>query len=47
MKQALYGMALTLGLILVLTTVVPAQSGVMGQRQMGPSEGRERHHLKG
>jgi hypothetical protein len=32
-------MALTLGLMLILSTVIPAQSGMMGQRQMGPSEG--------
>ena len=39
MKHASYGMALTLGLMLVLTMVAPAQSGMMGQRQMRPSEG--------
>ena len=39
MRQTSYGMALTLGLMLILSTVIPAQSGMMGQRQMGPSEG--------
>jgi Spy/CpxP family protein refolding chaperone len=39
MKHTSYGMALTLGLMLVLTMVAPAQSGMMGQRQMRPSEG--------
>jgi Spy/CpxP family protein refolding chaperone len=39
MKPASYAIALSLGLILVLTAVIPAQSGMMGQRPMGPSEG--------
>ena len=30
MKHTSYGMALTLGLMLVLTMVAPAQSGMMG-----------------
>src|SRR6266508_2745417 len=39
MRQTSYGTALTLGLLLILSTVIPVQSGMMGQRQMGPSEG--------
>ena len=39
MKRVLYGVAITLGLMLVLSTVIPAQSGMMGQRPMGQSEG--------
>jgi periplasmic protein CpxP/Spy len=39
MKYVAYGTAVTLGLMLVLSTVIPAQSGMMGQRQMGQSEG--------
>jgi Spy/CpxP family protein refolding chaperone len=38
MKRVPYGMAVTLGLMLVLSAVIPAQSGMMGQRPMGPSE---------
>jgi hypothetical protein len=39
MHRVSYGMAVSLGLMLVLSTVIPAQSGMMGQRQMGQSEG--------
>jgi hypothetical protein len=39
MKRVPYGMAVTVGLMLVLSTVIPAQSGMMGQRPMGQSEG--------
>jgi hypothetical protein len=39
MKYVAYGTAVTLGLMLVLSTAIPAQSGMMGQRQMGQSEG--------
>jgi hypothetical protein len=39
MKRVPYGTTVTLGLMLVLSTVIPAQSGMMGQRPMGPSEG--------
>jgi Spy/CpxP family protein refolding chaperone len=35
MKRVSYGTAVTLGLMLILSTVIPAQSGMMGQRQMG------------
>lgn len=39
MKRVPYGMAVTLGWTLVLSMVIPAQSGMMGQRPMGQSEG--------
>ena len=39
MKRVMYGMAVTLGLVLVLSTVIPAHSGMTGQRPMGQSEG--------
>ncbi len=39
MKRVPYGTAVTLGLMFVLSTVIPAQSGMMGQRPMGQSEG--------
>jgi Spy/CpxP family protein refolding chaperone len=39
MKRVAYGVAVALGLMLVLSTVIPAQSGMMGQRPMGQSEG--------
>jgi Spy/CpxP family protein refolding chaperone len=39
MKQVSYAILLTLGLMLVLSGIVPAQSGMMGQRPMSPSEG--------
>jgi Spy/CpxP family protein refolding chaperone len=39
MKHVPSGMVVTLGLMLVLNTVIPAQSGMMGQRPMGQSEG--------
>jgi len=37
MNRALYGVALTFGLILVLSDVTPVQSGMMRQGQMGQS----------
>lgn len=39
MKQVSFGMALTLGLLFVVSTVVPVYSGMMGQRPMGQPEG--------
>jgi Spy/CpxP family protein refolding chaperone len=39
MNRVPYGMAVTLGLVLVLSSVIPAHSGMMGQRPMGQSEG--------
>ena len=39
MKRVSYGMVLPLGLLLALGTIAPAHSGMMGQRQMGQSEG--------
>jgi Spy/CpxP family protein refolding chaperone len=39
MNRVPYGMAVTLGLVLVLSTVIPAHSGMTGQRPMGQSEG--------
>jgi Spy/CpxP family protein refolding chaperone len=39
MNRVPYGMAASLGLVLVLSMVIPAQSGMMGQRPMGQSEG--------
>lgn len=39
MKRVVYGMALTLGLTLVLGMGVPIYSGMMGQRPMGQPEG--------
>ena len=42
MSRTSYGMALTLGLMLILSDGDPAQSGMMGQGQMGPSEGGDR-----
>lgn len=39
MKHAPYGTAVSLGLTLILSTMIPAQSGMMGQRPMGQSEG--------
>ena len=41
MNRVLNGMTVTLGLMLVLTTVISAQSGMMSQRSMGQSEAAE------
>ena len=41
MNRILNGMTVTLGLMLVLSTVISAQSGMMGQRPMGQSEAGE------
>ena len=41
MNRVLNGMTVTLGLMLVLTTVISAQSGMMSQRPMGQSEAAE------
>ncbi len=38
-KRVPSGTVVSLALMLVLSTVIPAQSGMMGQRQMRPSEG--------
>ena len=38
MNRVLNGVTVTLGLMLVLSTVISAQSGMMGQRPMGQSE---------
>jgi hypothetical protein len=39
MKCVSYGTTVTLGLMLILSTVIPAHSGMMGQRQMGQPAG--------
>ncbi len=39
MKHVPYETMVTLSLMLILSTVIPAQSGMMGQRPMGQSEG--------
>ena len=38
MKRAAYGVAISLGLALVIGTGIPAHSGMIGHDQMGQSE---------